>query len=94
MRRLNQIGDIHENALLVSFDVVDLYLHIPHDQGIEIMRRFLDKHEDHSVSSKSLCKLANIVLKHNYFVLGKDVYHQIAETAIATDLLHTMLTYL
>ena len=94
MRRLNQIGDIHENALLVSFDVVDLYLHIPHDQGIEIMRRFLDKHEDHSVSSKSLCKLANIVLKHNYFVLGKDVYHQIAATAIATDLLHTMLTYL
>ena len=94
MQRLNQIGDIRENALLVSFDVVVLYLHITHDQGIEIMRRFLDKHEDHSVSSKSLCKLANIVLKHNYFVLGKDVYHQIAETAIATDLLHTMLTYL
>ena len=84
MQRLNQIGDIPENALLVSFDVVGLYPHIPHDQVVEIMRRFLDKREDESVSSESLCKLANIVLKHNYFELEKDVYHQISGTAIST----------
>ena len=70
LRRLNQIGDIPGNALLVSFDVVGLYQHIPHE-GVEIMRRFLDKREDQSVSSESLCKLANIVLKHNYFELGR-----------------------
>ena len=63
MQHLNNIGDIPENALLVSFDVVGLYPHIPHDQGVEIMRRFLDKREDQSVSSESICKLANIVLK-------------------------------
>ena len=71
LQRVNQIGDIPENALLVSFDVVGLYPHIPHDQVVEIMRRFLDKREDESVSSESLCKLANIVLKHNYFELGR-----------------------
>ena len=65
MQRLNQIRNIHENALLVSFDVVGLYPHIPHNQGVEVMRRFLDKREDQSVSSENLCKLANIVLKHN-----------------------------
>ena len=81
LQRLNQIGDIPGNALLVSFDVVGLYQHIPHE-GVEIMRRFLDKREDQSVSSESLCKLANIVLKHNYFELGKDVYHPILGTAI------------
>ena len=64
--------------------MVGLYPHVPHDQGVEIMRRFLDKSEDQSVSSESLCKLANIVLKHNYFELGKYVYHQIIGTAIGT----------
>ena len=79
---LNQVGDIHENALLDSFDVVDPYPHISHYQGVEIMWCFLDKREDQSVSSESLCRLANIVLKYNYFELGKDVYHQILVTAI------------
>ena len=63
LQRLNQIGDISENALLVSFDVVGLYSHIPYNQGVKIMRRFLDKRENRSVSSESLFKLANIVLK-------------------------------
>ena len=75
LQRLNQIGDISENALLVSFDVVGLYPHIPHDQGVETMERFFNKHEDPSVSSESICKLANIVLKHDYSELEKDVYH-------------------
>ena len=70
--------------LLVSFDVVGLYPHIRHDQGVEIVRCFLDKREDQSVSSETLCKLANTVLKHNYFELRKEVYHQILGTAIGT----------
>ena len=53
LQRLNQIGGTPENAL---------YPHILHDQCGEIMRRFLDKREDQSVSSESLCKLENIVL--------------------------------
>ena len=64
--------------------MVGLYPHIPHDQGVEIMRRFLDKHEEQSVSSESLCKLASIVLKHNYFELGKDIHHQILGAVVGT----------
>ena len=63
---------------------MSLYPHIAQDQEAEIMRRFLDKREDQSVLSESVCKLANIVLKHNYFELEKDVYHQISGTAIST----------
>ena len=37
LQRLNQISDIPENTLLVSFDVVGLYPHIPHHQGVKIM---------------------------------------------------------
>ena len=94
LQRLNQIEEIHENTLLVSFDVADLYTHIPHDRDVEIMRRFLDKHEEQSVPSESICILAKMVLKYNYFKMGKDVYHQILGTAIGTNLLHIMLTYL
>ena len=54
LQRLNQVGDIHENALLVSFDVVGPYPHISHYRGVEIMWCFLDKREDQSVSSESL----------------------------------------
>ena len=55
-----------------------------YNKGVEIMLRFLNKGEEQSVSSESLCKPANIVLKHNYFEFGKDVYHQILGTAIRT----------
>ena len=84
LQHLNQIGDIPENVLLVSYDVVGLYPHTPHDRGVEFMGRLLDKREDQSVSSQSLGKLANTVLKHNYFQLGKYIYHQILGTAIGT----------
>ena len=67
---------------------------VPHDQGVEIMQRFLEKREGQSVSSEMFCKLSNILLKHNYFELGKNVCHQILGTAIGTNLLRNMLTSL
>ena len=36
------------------------------------------------MSSDSLYKLAKTILKHNYFELGQDAYHQILGTAIGT----------
>ena len=54
-------------------------------QGIEIMSSYLNKREDHSVSPESLCQLAEIILKHNYFENGKELYLQLLETAIVTN---------
>lgn len=51
--------------------MMGLYPHISLDQGVEIMPRFLDKGRDQSVSLESVCKLLNIVLKHNNFELGE-----------------------
>ena len=69
---------------MVSFDVVGLYPYAPHEEGLETVKRYLDKREDQSVSSDSLYKLAKTILKHNYFELGQYVYHQILGTAIGT----------
>ena len=82
--RLNELCEIPKNAYLVSFDVVGLHPHIPHERGLEILKYFLDKREDQLVSSENLCRLANIILKHNYFELGSDKYHQLLGTAIGT----------
>ena len=48
------------------------------------MKRCLEKREDQAVSSDSLYKLAKVILKHNCFGLGQDVYHQIVRSTIAT----------
>ena len=59
-----------------------LYSHIPHREGLEIMKLYLDKREDQSVASDGLYKLAKIILKYNYFELGQDEYHRVLGTAI------------
>ena len=84
LSRLNQLLDIPDNTLLVTFDVVRLYPHIPHKEGLETMKKYLNKREDQSVSSGSLYKLAKIILKHNYVELGQDMYHQILGAAVST----------
>ena len=56
LQRLTQVGDISGNALSVSFDVVGLYPYIIREEGVEIMRYFLDKRENQLVSSESVCK--------------------------------------
>ena len=48
------------------------------------MSSCLNKREDHSVSTESLCQLAEIILKHNYFENGQELYHQLLGTPIGT----------
>ena len=57
---------------------------MPHEEGLQIMKKYLDKLEGQSVTSENLYKLTEIVLKHNYFEFGQDVYQQILGTAIGT----------
>ena len=82
--RIEQLQNISEGTLLVSFDVVGLYPHKLHDEGLKIMKKYLDKCEDQSVTSGNLYTLVEVVLKHNYFEFGQDVYQQILSTTIGT----------
>ena len=45
LSRITEIKDLPEDALLVSFDVVGLYPHIPHEKGIEIMKQLLKQRD-------------------------------------------------
>ena len=84
VNRIQDLLDLAESSILVSFDVVDLYPHITHEEGIETMAEYLETRDDKTVSTKSLCDLASIVLKGNYFKLSSKIYHQKLGTAIGT----------
>ena len=55
-----------------------------HEEGIEIMKEFLNQREVKDISTKSFCDLATIILKNNFFEIGEEVYHQLLGTAIGT----------
>ena len=68
--------------LLASFDVAELYPHITHEEGIEIMKEF-SKGSERYFNKKLISPIYNY-LKNNFFEIGEEVYHQLLATAIGT----------
>ena len=54
LSRLNQLPDISDNTLLVTFDVVGLYPHVPHEEGLETI--------DTTIGTKLVPHYANIFM--------------------------------
>ena len=50
LTRITEIKDLPEDALLVSFDFVEFYLHISHEEDIEIMKEILNQREVKDIS--------------------------------------------
>ena len=48
---------------MATTDVVGLYLSIPHDAGLETLRKALDNRENKKISTHHLAKMAEFVLK-------------------------------
>jgi hypothetical protein len=46
LRRLENVGYISETAIFGIIDVVGLYPHIPHDEGLDSMRKILEEFRD------------------------------------------------
>ena len=67
IKKTGNLGSIHENAILVTTDVMGLYPRIPHKVGLKALREVLDKREQHTIPTSEVIKMANFVLKNNYF---------------------------
>ena len=76
--------NIPDNAILVTADVVGLYPSIPHEAGLRTLKEVLDRREEKTNSTEDLVKIAELVLKNNYFEFNGQVKHQISGTAIGT----------
>ena len=67
LKKLNELRDLPDDFILCTIDVVGFYPNIPHKEGLEAIRKTLDKREDQTISTGSLILLAECVLKNNVF---------------------------
>ena len=75
---------IPEDAFLVTADVVGLYPNIPHEAGLKLLKEALDRRREKKTSTDDLVKMAEFVLKNNYFEFDISVYQQVSGTVTGT----------
>ena len=86
MKKLNELRDLPVDFILYTIDVVGLYPNIPHKEGLEPIRKALDKREDQTISTDSLILLTVCVLKNSVFKHDMRYFKQLNGTAIGTKI--------
>ena len=83
LQRLEDLGHIPSTAILCTMDVVGLYSHIPHSEGLEALRLAMNKAEE-DMAVDDLVSLAKLVLENNFFEFDENMFRQKLGTAIGT----------
>ena len=83
IKKIKHLKNIPDNALLVTTDVVGLYPSIPHEVGLRALKEILDRMEEKKICTQDLVKMAEFVLKNNYFEFKSQVKQQISVVAIS-----------
>ncbi|XP_073254203.1 uncharacterized protein [Porites lutea] len=71
---------------MVTNDVVGLYPHIPHDEGLQYIREALNNRENPEIPTETIVDLAELVLRINNFEFNENHYLQTSRTAIGTKM--------
>ncbi|CAM4985057.1 unnamed protein product [Rotaria socialis] len=86
-------GRLKLNTLFITFDVKNLYTMIPRQYGLEVFRRFLERHLKRSKIGTSsiddLMKMESLVLDNNYFMYQGKYYQQIRGGAMESAFTQT-----
>ena len=82
--KTKNVSTIPGNAILVTADVVGLYPRIPHEAGLRALREALDKQDKKCIPTEDLVKMAEFVLKNNFFEFNSKIKQQVSGTAIGT----------
>ena len=85
LHKLADIDTLSEGAIMVSMDVVGLYPHIPHDEGLDAIRHSLNGRLNQEIPTSLIFDLAELVLKNN-FDFNANHYSQTLGTAIGTKM--------
>ena len=86
LNKLDQLGHLPSNAILVTLDVSSLYTNIPHNEGIDACRHYLNTRDQSTstVRTETICDLIRMILTMNTFELNNTVYIQTLGTAMGT----------
>ena len=57
LNKLSNLGNLPNNAILITLDVSSLYTNIPHNQGIDACLHFLDTRPNKHIPTETLCDL-------------------------------------
>ena len=79
-----KIGKVSGGFFLVSADVVGLYPTILHKEGTLALKSRLVEQTSSKIPTNDLVKLAEFVLKNNFFEFNNKIKQQISGTAIGT----------
>ena len=82
--KLQELGSLPDNAILVSLDVSSLYTNIPHKEGIDACSHYLNARHHKLVPTESLCDLIRMILGMNNLVFDGQHFLQIHGTAMGT----------
>ena len=84
LNKIKKLGSLPDGAVLCTMDVVGLYPNIPHGEGLDSLRRYLETRDNKQISSDTLTELAGVVLKNNIFEFDEKTFKQKRITAIGT----------
>ena len=73
-----------EDAFLMTADAVGVYPNTWHKTDLKSLKEALDRRREEKISTEDLAKIAEFVLKYNYFQFDRSVYQQVLGTAIGT----------
>ena len=84
LMKIKNLGSLPESVILVTEDMVDLYPSILHEAGLQALEEALKNRNLKQISTDKLLKMAQFVLKNNFFEFHNDVFQQISGTAAGT----------
>ena len=84
LKKIKNIGKIPEAAILVTADVIRLYPSISHGASLEALRKILTERNSPKVPTEDIVRMAEFVLKNNFFEFNGEVKRQKSGTAIGT----------
>ena len=73
-----------KELILVTADVIGLYLSISHEAGLEILRKRLNERDSPKAPTEDIVQMADFLLKNNFFEFNGEVKRQKSRTAIGT----------
>ena len=84
INKISTIGELPEEAHLVTMDVKALYTNILNDKGLQALTEAIDKKQHKNVATTIIVKLMSLILTLNNFVFNDKNYLQIKGCAMGT----------